>query len=56
MSSYPFIYYVGTNVLSIESHSIFPSGDYIPRRRTVLYTILEKHFNDFVENYEVKYS
>jgi len=43
---------VGTNVLSIKSHSISPSGGYIPRGRTVLHTILEKHFNDFVESYD----
>ncbi len=47
---------MSTNVLSIESHSISPSVEYIPRGRTVLHTILEKHFNDFVENYEVKYA
>ncbi len=47
---------MGTNVLSIKSHSISPSGDYIPRGRTVLHTILEKHFNDFVEQYEAKYA
>ncbi len=52
----PFIYYVGTKVLSLKSHSISPSGEYIPKRRTVLHTILEKHFNDFVENYESEYA
>ncbi len=40
----------------LKSHSISPSGDYIPRGRTVLHTILEKHFKDFVENYETKYA
>ncbi len=34
---------------------ISPSGEYIPRGRTVLHTILNKHFNDFVDNYELKY-
>ena len=52
----PFIDYMGTNVLSIESHSISPSGEYIPRGKTVLYTILDNHFNDFVENYESRYA
>ncbi len=47
---------MGTNVLSIESHSISPSRGYIPRGRTVLHTILDKHFNDFVDNYKVKYA
>jgi hypothetical protein len=44
------------NVLPIKSQGISPSGKYIPRGRTVLHTILDKHFNSFVENYEVKYS
>ena len=39
-----------------KSHSINPSVEYIPRGRTVLHTILDNHFNSFVENYEVKYA
>jgi hypothetical protein len=39
-----------------KSQSISLSGEYIPRGRTALHTILEKHFKDFVENYEVKYA
>ena len=37
-------------------HSISVAGEYISRGRTVLHTILEKHFKDFVENYEFKYA
>ncbi len=47
---------MGTNVLSLKSHSIFPSGEYIPRGRMVFHTILDKHLNDFVDNYESKYA
>ncbi len=36
--------------------SIYLNGNYIPRGRTVLHTILDKHFNDFVENYDVQYA
>ena len=39
-----------------KSHSISPFGEYIPRGRTVLHTILDNHFNDFADNYEVKYA
>ncbi len=52
----PLYIYVGTNVLSLKSHSISSSVEYIPRGRTVLHTILDKHFIDFVENYESKYA
>jgi hypothetical protein len=36
--------------------NISPAGKYIPRGRSVLHTILEKHFKEFVENYDVKYT
>ncbi len=39
-----------------KSHSVSPSGNYIPRGRTVLHTILDNHFNSFVENYDSKYA
>ncbi len=47
---------MGGNVLSFKSQGISPSGEYIPRGRTVLHTILEKHFNSFVESYDEKYA
>lgn len=47
MSFLPFIYYVGTNIVSLKSHSISPAGDYIPRG--IAGEILQK-----LTNYSVK--
>lgn len=47
---------MGTNVLSLKSHSVSPSGDYIPRGQNVLQRIFKEHFEDFRELYDDKYA
>ena len=37
-------------------HNISTVGEYIPRGLTVLHTILDKHFSDFVDNYKNEYA